>query len=509
METDNKQIRYGALISYGSIGINIIVALLYIPWMAEKIGQSNYGLYVLATSFINIFLIDFGLSSAVSCFLAKYRAVGDYKTANQFFAVITKLYVFIDLLIALVLVGIYFFIGFLYKGLTPEELNIFKVLYCIVGSFSVLFFPFVPVTGVLTAYEKFIQMKLCDLGQKLLVVLLIVIALWNGYGVFAVVTANAVGSLFFVIVKIMIVQKSTPIHISLLHTKFDRKVMKGILSFSVWTAIINLAQRYIFNIAPSILGIVSDSKEIALFSPANILEGYFYTFAAAVNGLFLAKVSRYVALKEEKQIFSLMLKVGRYQMTVMGLIFIGFICIGHEFMVLWMGVEYEKAWLCSILLFVPDFLLFTEQIANTAVIVKNEVKRQAIGSIIMAMISILLSLLLCGKLGAIGSCIAIMCAYFFIYIYMNIVYKKYLAIDIIRFFKECYLSFVLPYSITIVAGWILCNRLCLSSGWFFWFIKAVMVCMIYSVLVWCLALKKEEREGIKERIGNGIKRVFS
>ncbi len=509
METDNKQIKYGAIISYSSIGINVVVALLYIPWMAEKIGQSNYGLYVLATSFINVFLIDFGLSSAVSCFLARYRAIGDSKAANQFFTIITKLYLFIDLFIALVLLGIYFFIGFLYKGLTPEELNTFKGLYCIVGSFSVLFFPFVPVTGILTAYEKFIQMKLCDLGQKLLTVLLIVFALWNRYGVFAIVTANAVGSLFFVVVKIIIVKKSTPIRILSLHTTFDREKIKGILSFSIWTAIINLAQRYIFNIAPSILGIVSDSKEIALFSPANILEGYFYTFAAAVNGLFLAKVSRYVALKEENQIFSLMLKVGRYQMTVMGLIFIGFICVGHEFMVLWMGVEYEKAWLCSILLFIPDFLLFTEQIANTAIIVKNEVKRQAIGSIIMAVISITLSLMLCGKLGAIGSCIAIMCAYFFIYVYMNIVYKKYLGIDIRKFFKDCYISFILPYSIAVIAGWSICNKVYLSSGWFHLLIKAVMVCVIYSVVVWCFALKREEREKIKERFENGIKRIFS
>ncbi len=102
-----------------------------------------------------------------------------------------------------------------------------------------------------------------------------------------------------------------------------------------------------------------------------------------------------------------------------------------------------------------------------------------------------------------------MCAYFFIYVYMNIVYKKYLGINIRKFFKDCYISFILPYSIAVIAGWSICNKIYLSSGWFHLLIKAVMVCVIYSVVVWCFALKREEREKIKERFENGIKRIFS
>ena len=65
-----NQLKAGAFISYFSMAFNIIAGLIYTPWMVAKIGQSNYGLFTLANSLIAIFMLDFGLSSAVSRFLA-------------------------------------------------------------------------------------------------------------------------------------------------------------------------------------------------------------------------------------------------------------------------------------------------------------------------------------------------------------------------------------------------------------------------------------------------------
>ena len=73
MISTNKQIKIGAILSYLSIGINIIAGLIYTPWMVDTIGKSDYGLYTLSNSLITLFLVDFGLSSAVSRYVAKYR----------------------------------------------------------------------------------------------------------------------------------------------------------------------------------------------------------------------------------------------------------------------------------------------------------------------------------------------------------------------------------------------------------------------------------------------------
>ena len=72
----NKQIKYGALISYIALFINIVIGLVYSPWVIRSIGKADYGLYTLALSIISLFVFDFGLGSAVTRFIAKYNAEG-------------------------------------------------------------------------------------------------------------------------------------------------------------------------------------------------------------------------------------------------------------------------------------------------------------------------------------------------------------------------------------------------------------------------------------------------
>ena len=94
-----NQIRTGAIISYIAIFVSTLSALLYTPWMKNQIGDSHYGLYTLVGSLIAIFMMDFGLSSSVTRFVAKYRAENDEKSINDIFGYVIKLYVVIDIII--------------------------------------------------------------------------------------------------------------------------------------------------------------------------------------------------------------------------------------------------------------------------------------------------------------------------------------------------------------------------------------------------------------------------
>ena len=110
MREENRQLKFGALISYLAIFINTFTALIYLPWMARKIGQSNYALYNLAYSFVQIFLSDFGLSASAARFLAKYRAEHQEQKSSVLLSMITRLNAFIDLIFAAILIILYFFL---------------------------------------------------------------------------------------------------------------------------------------------------------------------------------------------------------------------------------------------------------------------------------------------------------------------------------------------------------------------------------------------------------------
>lgn len=497
MSENNKQIKVGAIISYLTIIFNLIVTLLYTPWMVSKIGKSNYALFTLSTSLISIFLMDFGISSSVARFLAKYKAEGREDEIAKFLGVVYKLFLFISLLIFVVLFVIYFFINKIYNGLSVEEIAQFKELYIIVAGYSIVSFPFMPLDGILNSHEKFIQLKICGLVQKSVSILLIVLALTLGFGVVAVVSANAVSGIIAILTKIVIIRKAG-IPNPDFKTK-DKKIFKDIFSFSVWVTIMSIAQRCMFNLAPSILGIVSNSDEIAVFSPANSLESYFFVFASAINGLFLPKISRLIANNERDQIMDLMIKVGKYQMIVLGLIFVGFCAIGKDFMVLWMGEDYIKSYYGAILIFIPDILIFSQQIANTLMIAENKVNLQAIGYIIMAVICLGASFVLSGLYGCVGACMAIAIGYIANFIYINIVYKKAIHLDMKAFYEKCYLR-TIPILIVSIGLLFIIFHFIPQVSWMWLIIKGVIVVAVYLLLSLIFSITKTEKEFIKRKI---------
>lgn len=479
MLNSKNQLKIGAVLSYLSIALSIVSGLIYTPWMIEKIGQSEYGLYTLAYSLITLFLVDFGLSSATARYLSNYHAQGDQTRVNNFLGMIYKLYILIDAVIMIALIVVYFLIDTIYVKLTPEELRQFKVVYVIAASFSIINFPFVTLNGILTAYEKFVQLKLADVIYRVLVFLLMVAALLAGYGLYALVTVNAAAGLAIIVYKLAVIRKNTPVKVNFRYS--ERSLYKDIFGFSFWTTLASLFQRLIFNITPSILGFVSNSAAIAVFGVVTTIEGHFYTLSSAVNGMFMPRISRiYTGPEAEKNIYPLMVKVGKFQYALNGLIVAGFAVIGQEFIDLWMGEAFRDAYWGILLVIIPGLFFNSLQIANTAIVVTKHVKYNALVNLVMGLINITLSVQLSGKYGVIGSCISIFAAYLVRNVALNVLYHKKLRINMVQFARDCYLRLSFPIILTVILGlWI--NAFLPFTGWGGLIVKAGCIILIYSI----------------------------
>ena len=374
----NKQIKIGAVISYVSIIVNLLAGLFFTPWMIKKIGQNQYGLYTLANSLITLFLVDFGLSSATARYISRYHAAGDKEAVDNFTGVVYKFYGIIDAVIFAVLTVLYFFLPRIYAGLTPQEMEQFKAVYIIAASFNVINLPFLTLNGILVAYEKFIQLKAADLIYRLLMVSLTIAALTMGMGLYALVSVNALSGLIVVLYKYAVVKTSAKVKANFRYK--NRKLFKEIFFFSLWVTVATLAQRLIFNITPSVLGIVAASGAIAVFGVVTTVEGYFYTFSTAIGGMFMPRITRACLDGEEnaaERLTPLMINVGRFQFALNGLLVLGFALLGRHFIVLWMGAEYADAYIGILLVTAPGLFYNSLEVANTYMVVKNKVNIQA------------------------------------------------------------------------------------------------------------------------------------
>lgn len=495
-----QQIKIGAVISYCSIAINIATGLLYTPWVISSIGRENFGLYTLAMSVMSLFVFDFGLSSAITRFIAKYMALGSQDKANDCVGLTFRLYLSIDIVMLFVLTSVYFFIPYIYKQLTPDEISKFEIIYIVAALYSILSFPFIPLNGILNAHEKFIQVKLCDVVHKLIIVALMSICLIFGYGLYALVIVNAISGILTIVLKLLCIAKYTKQRINLHY--FEKAEFKSLISFSGWTTVIALSQRCIFSIAPSILGYYSGSVAIAILGIATTIEGYTFTLANALNGMFLPKVSR-IYVKDNGNILPLMVKIGRIQLYIVGFIVLGVIFLGREFINLWVGADFRQSYLCAVLLIIPSFFHLPQMIGNEAIYATNKVKKLSIIYILMAIINIVGAILLTPYWGSIGVCFSICIAYLVRTVGMDIIFYKDIKIDVLSFFKNCYLKLMPAIFLCIVIGLLLGNLL-ESTVWSTFFVKCLLFGVLYFVIMYFLGMNKSE----KDLVFGPIKRIF-
>jgi O-antigen/teichoic acid export membrane protein len=490
-ETESaRQIKVGAILGYLTIGVNLLAGLIYTPWIIRNLGQDNYGLYTLSVSIISILVMDFGLGAAVTRFLSLYNSKNDQEAINNLLGIIYKLFIFLDFIILLVLAVAYFNIGSIYKELSPAEIEKLKVIFIISSCYSLLSFPFGTLNGILTSYEKFIPLKISELLAKILNMGLIFGALQMGYGLNVLVIVNAVTGGISILLKLVFVKKYTFIKVNFRYKA--KKITREIFQFSIWTTVISIAQRFIYNIIPSILGIYSGAVSISVFGASATIEGMVYTFATAINGLFLPKVSRILNEKNrEDNLLNLMVKVGRIQLILIGMIFTGFLAVGRDFIGFWLGSGFRNAYICILLLVLPSVIELPQHIAALTVTASGMVKMQSIVYTIMAGINILFSMLLTREYQEIGAAVSVCIAYLFRTAAMNVVYHKKLNINIPVFFRECFGRLCLPLGISLAAAVFIAF---LPGGKIMLFLaKGAAMVVIYLGVFWICGLNTFEK----------------
>ncbi|MBR2443935.1 MAG: oligosaccharide flippase family protein [Clostridia bacterium] len=515
-----SQIKAGAILSYVAIALNLIAGLLYTPWMKAQIGDGAFGLYTIANSLITLFLVDFGLSTAVSRYVSKYKAEGNQEKINSFLGAIYKLYLIIDAVILIALVVVYFFIDTIHSNFSATELEQFKVIYIISALFAVINFPCVTFNGILNAYEKYIPLKLADIIYRVLLVGVTIITLLLGGGLYGLVTVHAVVGLVIIVYKLIVIGKTTPVKVNF--KSHEKGLYKEIFSFSMWTTITVLAQRLILNITPSIITMVTPYEEIlvgteivtagaiaaGVFGIVTTLEQYVYSITNAINGMFMPRIATmYEKQGEDADLTPLLMKVGKFQFGLNSLIVVGFFTVGESFIRRWTGPQDIDAYWGLLLICIPSVFYYALQIANTAAIVKKKVYIQAIVTAVVGVINVGLSFVLTHYYGVIGACLSIFIAYTVRVILYLIIYSRVLNINMGKFMLDCYLRMSIPALLSAGAGYLM-NYFIASDSWLNIILRGAIIVVVFAGLTYAIGISRQERSAINSYIARIFNKIF-
>lgn len=493
MINSSLQIRLGVIISYLTTFFYILVGIFYTPYLIKGLGYSDYGLYTIVTTLITTISLDFGITKAQTRFISRYLAEKKEFMVSRLLGVTFRLFILMDILLLVICLVIYGYAEYIFVKLTPVELIRFKNVLLISSFFLIFTFPLLSIGGLFIAYERIIQLKLFDLAYKIISVSALVLVLYFQLGLYVLVFVSLLLNLLFQLLKLCYVKKELKIGIDI--GCCDKKILKDLWNFSSWETLRMLSSQFMLPFIPTILAVVSNTYEIALFAIVITLLSSIQMIATATNGVFLPKVMNLVVKKSDGETYTqLMIKVGRLTLCVIGCIVVALFCFGYEFFSYWLGPNYERA--CTALLLVLIPLLFhpTQIVANELFYAHNKVKNWALINLLASILCIVGVLFLAYIYGAIGASIALTFSYIIAFnICFDIQQKKLFNIKIWTFFYECHIKIFPSLFLSFIFGLFL-QLLWKTDNLFYFLCKLVVWGFFYIMSIYFIALNYDEKK---------------
>ena len=435
---DSKQRRIGAVLSYVSIIITTLIQLLYTPFLIRMLGQSEYGLYSLANSIIGyLTVLDLGFGNAIIVYTSKYRANNDKKAEEKLHGMFKIVFYIIGLIAVVLGLLLYFNINNIFgSSMSEVELSKTKIMMLILTFNLGITFGFNIYTSIIIAYEKFVFQKILAIISTIIKPLIMIPLLFLGKKSITMTVVITLINISTMLSNYYYCKRKLKIKTK--YSGFDNILFKTILGYSIWLFIGTIVDKINWSADNFILGAVSGTIAVSVYSVAAQLNTLFVNLSSAISGVLLPKVSKMVAQNATSDdLTKEFIKVGRIQYYVIFLMCSGLIIFGRQFIDLWVGPEYKDSYYVALILIIPVCFPLIQNLGISIIQAMNKYKFRSITMFVMALLNIIISIFLAKLYGPIGAAIGtgvslIICNI----IIMNIYYYKEIKIDIISFWKN-------------------------------------------------------------------------
>lgn len=490
-----NQLKAGVILNYLVIILNILVGLLYTPYMLRMMGQSEFGLYSLVASVISyLTVLDLGFGNAITRYTSKFRAEGKVAEQYEMFGMFFLLYIIIGVVAFLLGLGLYFNVDtFFGATMTVDELDKARIMIFLMIFNLAITFPLSIFGSIITAYERFIFPKFVNIVRIILNTVIMICLLKMGYKAIAMVVLQTVLNILSLLTNYFYCKYK--LKIKIYFKNFQWGFLKEVAIYSLWIFLNVVMDRIYWNTGQFVLGAFVGNAAVAVFAISILLVNIYNQFSTAIAGVLLPKVTGMVTRNvDDSEISNLFVRTGRIQYVLIALILSGFILFGRSFIILWAGPEYEDAYLITLLLFISLSIPMTQNLGITILQARNQMKFRSLLYIVIAIFSLLFQVILAKKYGYLGCSIAISIALLIGQgLIMNIYYHKKQRLNISSFWIEIIKMSVVPIVFCIIGKIILSNYVILNN-WFSLAIAIIIFMTLYLPSFYFISLNKSEQD---------------
>lgn len=291
----NKQIRWGIVLQYLQMGLNILINLIYTPIMIRILGDNEYGIYNLTSSIISyLSLLSLGFGAGYIRYYSKYKKEDDEEKIKK----LNGMYLLVFSIMACVALGVGLLISFnssmfFNNSYTAKDLETAKILMIFLSVNLAISFPASVFVSHIASQEKFIFSKLINIGKTVVSPCLSIVFLVLGYGSIGMVIVTTGVSLVIDVINILFCVCKLKMRFAL--GKIETGLFKDIAVFSVFIAINQIIDQLNWQTDKIILGKMMNGTAVAIYAVAATINTMYIHFSTAISSVFTPRVHKIVA----------------------------------------------------------------------------------------------------------------------------------------------------------------------------------------------------------------------
>ncbi len=511
-----NQLKFGAVLSYASLAMGVIVSLVYTPIMLRQLGESEFGVYntvLPIVSYLN--LLSFGLGSAYTRFYSRFKVADDKEGVARLNGLFLTIYAILGA--AVLIIGSIIAAGMpqllASSALTEPEIALAQKLMYILTVNAAVAFPISVFESHVMVNEQYLFQKIVAIGKTVLNPLIMIPLLLCGFRSVTMVCLTLFFTLLSGTLNILYCLKH--LKMSFRFGRFDRGLVKEMFGYTFYIFIGILVDQINWSMDRLILTGVG-SVPIAIYTIGSQLEQYYTTMSTTFSGLLTPRVHRMVSAgSSNEELSALFIRVGRIQFLLMSMILLGFAAVGRPFAVCWGGGEaYEVSYLIALALFIPALFPAIQTLGIEIQRAKNMHKFRSFVYLGVAIGNLILSIPLCklfASLGerymsstygaeyagifaglgcAVGTALAVLIGNVLL---MNWYYHKHIGLDIPAFWRSILrmLPGILPPAAVAIA---IALWAPMRNSYVDVLLWGGLFVIVYLLSVWLLSMNREEKD---------------
>lgn len=479
-------------VNYLVIGTELLIGLFMLPFNVAHLGQSAYGLWVLAASVTVYFsMLDLGYGAAQEKFAAHYRAKGDAEALNQIAS--TMFYVFTMVGLAAYLLAILLALNLeSFFRLTPPQAATGRSVLLLISAYVALGFPFSVFGGIVNGFQRTYLNGIVAFTTAIVAAVVNVVVLTAGYGLLELVAATTTVRILSYFAYALNAYRVFPaLRIRLRSFRWVR--LREVTGFSVFILLIDLANKLNYSTDTIVIGIFLSAATVAIWAVAQRLIEIVQRITNQLNAVLFPVVVDSSTVQDPERLQKILLQGTRLSLAMVVPLATGLALLARPVVITWVGADFAGS--VPIIHVLSIAVAIRVGNATSTTILKGSGKHRllATANIVMAVSNLLLSLLLVqwyGLVGvAVGTLIPLMA------ISLLVVFPAACRRVQLRR-SEVLRKAVWPatWPALVMAGFLLITRNIFESGWAWLFVQIAIAGTIYAGLFLKFAISDNERD---------------